>query len=70
MGIVKIIILGLLVWIGFRLFRAIQQRKSLASKSVAKQISEDLVKCAACGTHIPKDIANLINGKFYFKNKE
>lgn len=65
MGIVKIIILGLLIWLGFRLYHAIQHRKSLASEPKPKQIYGDLVQCAACGIHLPKNEAQIENGSYY-----
>lgn len=63
MGITKLIVLGLLIWVGFRIYRLFQRRQS--QQAQPKQISGNLVQCAACGVHLPKETAQAENGRFY-----
>ncbi len=68
MGITKLIILALLIWLGFRVYRAIQQRRHTLAIQAAKpdkQLSGNLVQCQACGVHLPKETAVAENGHFY-----
>ncbi len=65
MGITKLIILGLLIWLGFRVYRIIQRRHTMKTPAATKQIRGNLVQCNACGVHLPKETAITENGLFY-----
>ena len=63
-GLTKLIVLGLLIWLGLRVYRVIQRRQ-LMKAATPKQISGDLVQCAACGVHLPRETAVKENRQFY-----
>lgn len=71
MGIVKLIILGFLIWVGYKAFKMIKQRRYLLDKQAKstsdaqKHLSGDLVKCQTCGVHLPIETAAKKNGHFY-----
>jgi uncharacterized protein len=64
--IVKLVVLLVLIWLGFRLYNLIQKKPSNSS---AKTIVQDMVCCEKCGIHIPVDEA-LKNGDKYFCSKD
>jgi len=64
-GLTKLIVLGLLIWLGLRVYRAIQRRQLQKTTATPKQISGDLVQCANCGVHLPIETARKKNGGFY-----
>jgi len=76
MGIIKLFILGLVIWLGFKIYTIIQQRLALKvrralggqikqTSAASRQLSSDLVPCNACGVHLPKETAVAENGDFY-----
>ncbi|SFV88576.1 hypothetical protein MNB_SUP05-SYMBIONT-5-851 [hydrothermal vent metagenome] len=61
MGFIKLIIIALLVFVGFYLFKKLR-----ASSTTAEQLSADkMVACSTCKTHIPENEAIMQNGKIY-----
>ena len=60
--IVKLIVLLLLIWIGFRIYSLIQKKSSGSS---TKTIVQDMVSCEKCGIHLPVDEALKIGDKYF-----
>jgi uncharacterized protein len=60
--IVRLIIIVLVIWLGFRLYNLIK-KKSAGSQT--KTITKDMVCCEKCGIHIPVNEATKLNNKFY-----
>ncbi len=62
MGIVKLIIVALVVWLGFVLVKKFRKPPSnIATKSSANK----MLACSVCKTHIPENEAIIQNGKVY-----
>ena len=62
-SLIKLILVMLLGWIGFTLFKKIinpTERNKVSSDSGQK-----MVACAVCDTHIPESEAIIKNGKSY-----
>jgi uncharacterized protein len=64
--IVKILILALLVWLGYKIYLA---SKKIIDNAPSKSIAQDIVKCEKCGVHIPISDA-LKNDDMYYCSKE
>lgn len=62
---IKILILGIVLYVLYRLFF----NKKNRIDSDTKQIEEELADCPTCGTYISKDEAILSNGKYYCSEK-
>ena len=60
--IVRFIVVALLVWLGFRVYR-LWQKKS--SDTASQAIIQDMVSCDKCGMHIPVSEALKVNNKYY-----
>ena len=60
--IVRLIVLALLVWLGFRVYKILQKK---SSDTAQKAIIQDMVSCEKCGMHIPFDEAYKVNNKYY-----
>jgi uncharacterized protein len=60
--ILRLLLLGLLAWLAYKLIR-----RYLASSapSQAEPTHGDMVQCAHCGVHIPKQEAIGYQNKFY-----
>ena len=65
MGIVRLLIIGVVVWIAFRLFKRITNRPAISENSKNNSPSKKMVQCKQCGLHIPIDEA-LPKGDDYF----
>jgi len=64
MGIFRLIILGLLIWLGFRLYKRFFAKKSVASDNKAR-IADNMVRCKHCGIHVPENEALRKGEDFY-----
>jgi len=62
MGIIKLIVVVLVVWLGFFLFKKIRKP---ASKLSQKPSNNKMLACSVCKTHIPENEAILQDGKVY-----
>jgi uncharacterized protein len=60
--IVKLIILVLLAWLGYRIYQA--SKKIAASKRTEEKI-QNMVRCEQCGIHLPAGEAFEKEGKYY-----
>ena len=63
--IVKLFILIIIVWFGFRVYQALQIKKQDRHPS---QKAQDMVSCETCGIHVPIEEA-LKDGDKYFCSK-
>ena len=62
MGIVKLIVVVLVVWLGFVLFKKLRKPKSELSQ---KSSNNKMLACSVCQTHIPENEAIIHNGKVF-----
>ncbi len=62
MGIFKLIVVVLVVWLGFVLFKKLRKPKSELSQ---KPSNNKMLACRVCKTHIPENEAIIHNGKVY-----
>ncbi|ALE52236.1 hypothetical protein SP60_02675 [Candidatus Thioglobus autotrophicus] len=62
MGIIKLIIIVLIVWLGISVWRKFRKTtdNNLSQPSTSKMLS-----CSVCKTHIPENEAILQDGKVY-----
>ena len=65
--VVRLIILLLLAWLGFRIYRMWQQKQQRPRSR--KRIGKDMVSCQQCGVHIPVDEAIQLNDHYYCSEK-
>jgi len=66
MGIIKLIIVVLVVWLGFILFKKFRKNPS---STVSQPSDSKMVSCHVCKTHIPENEAIIQNGKAYCSKK-
>ena len=64
MGLIRLIIIVIIGWILFRLYRRWQQRLANRQTGAGEKI-DTMVKCAECGVHLPKQNALENNGQFF-----
>ena len=62
MGILKLIVVVLVVWLGFSLFKKIRKP---SVKTEGKSSSSKMLACSVCKTHIPENEAIIQDGKVY-----
>lgn len=60
--IVRLIILVVLLWLGFRIYKLFQAKKQ---NTLTPPKTMDMVSCATCGIHIPTNEALKDDGKYY-----
>ena len=65
MGIVRLLIIGALVWLAFSLFKRFTNRPSISENRVKDNSSKKMVQCKQCGLHVPINEA-LPKGEDYF----
>ncbi len=61
--LIRIILLALAVWLIFVLLR--QYRRSMDAPSAPPPVSQDMVCCAVCGVHLPKNESVEKHGAYY-----
>ena len=59
----KILLLAIAVWLIFKVLK--QYTQSVNKTEEPQSASEDMVKCAHCGIHLPKSDSLLIKGEFF-----
>ena len=60
---IKLILVMLLGWIGFALFKKFMNPTE--SKKIGSDSGQKIVACAVCDTHIPESEAIIKNSKIY-----
>ena len=66
MGIFKLIFVGLLIWLGFIIFKKFRKPPSELSQKPSKH---KMLACCVCKTHIPENEAIIQNGKIFCSKK-
>ena len=65
MNLLRLLLIGLAVWIIITLLRNHRSRKDALNKRQNKQNIDSIVPCALCGTHVPESEAIHEAGKVY-----
>ena len=61
--LIKILLLGLAVWLILKLLK--QYRNTLDTPTPPQSHSQDIVRCAHCGLHIPKAESIHVSGEYF-----
>jgi len=61
MGITKIFIIALIIWLIFKIYSVLKSREIATSKRLNKKI----VPCGFCKTHIPVASAIMVDNKYF-----
>jgi uncharacterized protein len=64
-GVVKILLLIVIGFVVWGVFRAYQRSLSRPGRPTAEKAAEDMVKCAHCGVNLPRSEAIYSGGDFY-----
>ncbi len=64
-GILRLIILGLIIWLVIRLYRRLSSGTSGQKPDAAARPVENMVRCEVCGVHIPEKHALEKNHHYY-----
>ncbi len=64
-GVVRLIILGLLVLLGFKLYRKFQQNKLKITQKMRSPATKKMTPCEHCGVYVPDDELVQAEGKFF-----
>jgi len=62
MGIIKILIIAILVWVTFKVYTSFKSRTESAND---KKFNQKIIACDLCKTHIPIASAIKVNNKYY-----
>ncbi|MFO7592874.1 MAG: PP0621 family protein [Pseudomonadota bacterium] len=68
MNLIRLIVIGLIVWLLYRMFYRLLNKPKTQEKGKIKQSASSpgkMVKCAHCGIHIPAEEALERDGHFY-----
>lgn len=65
MNLIRLIIIGLIIWFLYRAFQRMLEKPRSTETPKRPLTSQDMVKCAHCGIHIPRDEALERDGKSY-----
>lgn len=57
MGIVRLLIIGVVVWLAFKLLKRLTNRPSISEDRAKDSPAKKIVECKQCGLHIPIDEA-------------
>ena len=64
MGLFRLILLGLVIWLFFRLYQRFIKGHS-SQKQETRKIDGDMVRCKHCGIHIPESEAINKDNDYY-----
>ncbi len=59
----KILLLGLVLWLVLTILK--QYRRSIDQQPPKKPETEDMVRCAECGVHLPRSESIEDDGRYY-----
>ncbi|MBT3277233.1 PP0621 family protein [Candidatus Thioglobus sp.] len=62
MGIIKLIIIVLIVWLGISLWRKFRKP---TEHNISQPSTNKMLSCSTCKTHIPENEAIIQNGKVF-----
>lgn len=57
MNLIRLIVIGLIIWILYRMILRVLHKPGTQRREPPRGIARDMVKCAHCGIHIPADEA-------------
>jgi hypothetical protein len=66
----RILLLIVLVWILYRVFKRIATDANQNSKTAKTKSAEKIVQCSACGLHVPESESHTNNNLVYCNNPE
>ncbi len=66
MGIIKLIIIVLIVWLGISLWRKLRKK---SDNNLAKPSTSKMRSCHVCKTHIPENEDIIQNGQVFCSKK-
>ena len=62
MGITKILIIALLVWVAFKVYSAVKSRSKNPDDN---RLNKKIIACDFCKTHVPITSAIKVNKKYF-----
>ena len=62
MGLTKILIIALFIWVAFKIYQVITSRPN---KGDERRFNKKIIPCNFCKTHIPLDSAIKVNNKYF-----
>jgi len=62
MGITKILIIALLIWVAFKVYTSLKSRTEISND---KMFNRKIIACDFCKTHVPIASAIKIHNKYY-----
>lgn len=65
MNLIRLIVIGLIIWFLYRAVQRMLEKPRTTERPTRPASSRDMVKCAYCGIHIPRDEALEREGKYY-----
>jgi uncharacterized protein len=65
MNLIRLIVIGLIIWLLYRMFYRLLNKPKPQNKVKQQAPSRDMVRCAHCGIHIPRDEAIEHRGETY-----
>lgn len=64
-GLFRLIIIGLVIWLLYRLYQRWLSHKSTATQQKGQANIENMVRCEVCGLHVPQGSAVQKDGHYY-----
>lgn len=66
MGLIRLVILGLVIWMLWRLVRNFQARQAAADRAKQKSLEQrNMVLCQYCSVHVPENNAIAHDGAWF-----
>ena len=65
MGLIRLIILGLVIWLVWRLVNNVKARVKNSQKAKAKIANQSMVSCRYCSVHVPQPEAVQHNDSWF-----
>jgi len=62
MGITKILIIAILIWVAFKVYSVV---KSRSENSDGSRLNKKIIPCNFCKTHVPIASAIKVNNKYF-----
>lgn len=59
------VLLGVALYVAFRLWRLAQRRRDLADSGDPGRASEPMISCAHCGLNVPRSEAVVADGRWF-----
>ena len=62
MGLTKILIIALFIWVAFKIYQVITSRSNKGDES---RFNKKIIPCSFCKTHVPLVSAIKVNDKYF-----